>query len=83
MDPAGHHGGEEASFHGHVGVAHGVNTPVKGVEVAEVRPDVDLSAGQAAGEELPDRHDSVLARGERRDARIRRSGRFGTCGVLN
>jgi hypothetical protein len=43
---------------------------------------VDLPPGQAAREQLPERHDAVLACRERRDSHICASGRFGTSGVL-
>jgi hypothetical protein len=64
-------------------VAHGVNTPVKGVEVAMPHSDVDLPPRQAAREQLGERENTPLARCQPGDSEIRVRGRFGTYAVLN
>ncbi|MDA0169965.1 hypothetical protein OJ998_12780 [Solirubrobacter taibaiensis] len=51
-------------------MAHGVNTPVKGVQVPASHTYPDRLVGQAARAKLIDRHDGPLARGEASDRAI-------------
>src|SRR3954468_11922192 len=67
---AGLDGGEEAAFDLDVAVAHGVNTPAKGVQVAPADADSDGRSVETALPQLVERQHAPLAGRELRDGEI-------------